>query len=139
MLLLVKRKSEMMKQGKIIIVQSVEAKITVLLNLDTNGEVWMTAWEIAELFDVFLATVGSNIRALFKSEEFYPEEVSCEHHHMNNGKEEIITYYNLNLIIALAFRLKSYRARQFREWIRECITEKFKKSKIIHFDTGYKL
>lgn len=128
-----------MKRGKIIIEQTAEAEITVLFDLDKNGEVWMTAWEIADLFDVFLAAVGSNVRVLFKSEELYPEDVSREYRYTDKGKEGVITYYNLDMIIALAFRIKSYRAQQFRKWIRESITEKFIKSKIIHFETGYRL
>ena len=128
-----------MKRGKIIIEQSAGAEITLLFDLDKNGEVWMTAWEIADLFGVFLAAVGSNVRTLFKSEELYPEEVSREHRYKDKGKEGILTYYNLDMIIALAFRIKSYRAQQFRRWIRVSIAEKFIKSKIIHFDTRYRL
>ncbi|HMM16739.1 MAG TPA: BRO family protein [Petrimonas sp.] len=121
-----------MKKGKLIIDHPEGSDtITVYFDLDKNGEVWMSASEIADAFGVFLAAVTSNIRVLFKNEEFYPREVSKENHFMHNGKEYITTYYNFDMILALAFRIKGFKAEEFRKWIREQIIEKASRSKVI--------
>ena len=122
-----------MKQGKLIIDHPEGSDtITVYFDLDNNGEIWMSASEIANAFGVFLSAVTSNIRILFKNEEFYPREVSKEKKYKRNGKEYITTYYNFDMILALAFRIKGFRAEEFRKWIREQIIDKASRSKVIH-------
>jgi hypothetical protein len=80
------------------------------------GEVWLTQHEIADLFGVFISAVGSNIRSILKS-EILQENTVCRRKDNDNGS--ILTLYNLEMITALAFRLKSRQARYFREWITE--------------------
>lgn len=58
-----------MRRGKMTIEQPEGSKtIIVHFDLDENGEVWMASWEIAEAFGVFLSSITSNIRVLFKNE-----------------------------------------------------------------------
>ena len=80
------------------------------------GNVWLTQHEIADLFGVFISAIGSNIRSILKS-EILQEDAVCRHR--ENGKGSILTLYNLEMITALAFRLKSRQAQYFREWINE--------------------
>lgn len=76
--------------------------------------VWLSQHQIADLFGVFVSAVGSNIRSIFKSEILQEDEVCRQR---DNGNGNFITVYNLEMITALAFRLKSHRARQYRRWI----------------------
>ena len=76
--------------------------------------VWLTEHEIARLFDVLVSAVGSNIRSILKSEVLREAEV-CRHQKTSNGG--IMTLYNMEMITALAFRLKSRQAQQFRRWM----------------------
>lgn len=78
------------------------------------GNVWLTQHQIAGLFGVFVSAVGNNIRSILKNEVLREEEV-CRHQKIENGG--ILTLYNLEMITALAFRLKSRPAQQFRRWI----------------------
>lgn len=78
------------------------------------GSVWLTQHEIADLFGVFISAIGSNIRSILKS-EILQEDVVCRRR--DNGNGSILTLYNLEMITALAFRLKSKQAQYFREWI----------------------
>jgi len=77
------------------------------------GGVWLTQHEIADIFGVFISSINSNIRSILKNEILY-EDVVCRHKETKTG---ISTLYNLEMITALAFRLKSRRAQYFREWI----------------------
>lgn len=85
----------------------------------TANEVWLTQSQIADLFGVFTAAVSTNIRAILKSGVLYEDRVirrtSCR-----NGN--IVERYNLEMITALAFRLKSKNAEVFRRWIIERAT-----------------
>ena len=78
------------------------------------GNVWLTQHQIAELFGVFVSAAGSNIRSILKSNVLREDE-ACRHKKTANGA--IMTLYNLEMITALAFRLNSHQAQQFRRWI----------------------
>lgn len=78
------------------------------------GEVWLTQHKIADLFGVFISAVGSNIRSILKNEILQEDDVCCR---KDNGNGSILTLYNLEIITALVFRLKSRQAQYFREWI----------------------
>ena len=75
------------------------------------GGIWLTQHQIADLFGVFVSTVGSNIRSILKNEILQEDKV-CRHN--SNGNGSILILYNLEMITALAFRLKSQKAGQFR-------------------------
>ena len=84
----------------------------------TNG-VWLTQNQIADLFGVFTAAVNANIRAILKSGVLDEDRV-CHHTRCRNGN--IVEQYSLEMITALAFRLKSENAEVFRRWIVERAT-----------------
>ncbi|GHU87989.1 hypothetical protein FACS1894155_01990 [Bacteroidia bacterium] len=97
-----------MERGKIIINESgVEI-------IPANGNVWLSEWQIAELFGVFIAKVSSNIRAILKSGVLRENEVLCSFHYANGGSVDL---YNLEMITALSFRIKSKNSEIFRSWL----------------------
>lgn len=81
----------------------------VILRRNTEGEVWLTRSEIARLFGVFEAAVRANIRAIYRSEA------------LRMGRTQRIVYgvefYNLEMIAALSFRLRSLESEAFRRWL----------------------
>ena len=79
-----------------------------------NDTVWLSEREIAGLFDVFVSKVSCNIRAILKSDTLKESNV-CRHHHCSNGA--VIELYSLEMIIALSFRIHSYKTEQFRQWL----------------------
>lgn len=85
----------------------------------TANEVWLTQSQMADLFGVFTATVSANIRAILKSGVLYEDRV-VRRTRCRNGN--IVERYSLELIVALAFRLKSENAEVFRRWIVERAT-----------------
>ncbi|CDN30435.1 hypothetical protein BN938_2695 [Mucinivorans hirudinis] len=89
--------------------------ITIHRNSVTvNGNVWMSDFEIAELFGVTLAAVSSNIKSIFKTGVLKEYSVS-RYIRLENGNRADV--YNLEMITALAFRLNSLPASTFREWL----------------------
>ena len=81
----------------------------VILHRNTEGEVWLTRSEIARLFGVFEAAVRANIRAIYRSEALRRGPTQRIIH----GVE----FYNLEMIAALAFRLRCLESEAFRRWL----------------------
>ena len=85
------------------------------VNIPSNG-VWMSEMELVELFGVIAPTLRSAIKAIYKSETLCP---------ISTQRCELVipkiwaTYYNLEVVIALAFRLNTYEA----SWIRQKVLE----------------
>lgn len=84
------------------------------VSIPQSGEIWMAQWEIAQLFDCFIAKINANIRSILKSGVFHEPDV-CRMHHYRNG--DSVEQYNLVMITALAFRIKSRNAEMFRDWL----------------------
>jgi len=83
-----------------------------------DNTVKMTVPQIAELFDVYINTVNNNLRALFKSNILRQSDVMTECKYTNNkGVPCIYEEYNLDAVIALAYRIDSYFTKLFREYI----------------------
>ena len=96
-------------ESKKIIIDETGVKI-----IPANGNVWLSERQIAELFGVFPAKVRCNIKSMLKSEVFRLNEVSYCHHYVNGGSVDL---YNLTMITALAFRIKSRNSEIFRNWL----------------------
>lgn len=90
----------------------------VTIRPTANG-VWLTQSQIADLFGVFTAAVSANIRAILKSGVLHEDRV-VRRTRCRNGN--IVERYSLEMITALAFRLKSENAEVFRRWIIEQAT-----------------
>lgn len=90
----------------------------VTIRPTANG-VWFTQSQIADLFGVFTAAASANIRAILKSDVLHEDRV-VRRTRCRNGN--IVERYNLEMIVTLAFRLKSENAEVFRRWIIERAT-----------------
>lgn len=85
-----------------------------------SGKIRMTAFEIASLFDVYTQTVNTNIKAIMKS-DIVKVNISCPVTVVGNTL--MPDFYELEMITALSFRIKSYKAEVFREWLmRKAVT-----------------
>lgn len=95
-------------------------EIRVSLTLSDDGTVWMTVEEIAHTFGVLAASVQREIRKILASEEFLDNEVRREQPRtLSDGRICITEYYNLNMLVALCFSLKSSPCMIFRKWLRK--------------------
>lgn len=81
--------------------------------------VWLTQAQIADLFGVFTSAVSANIRAILKSGILQEDRVFRRTRSRNGN---LVERYDLEMITALAFRLKSEKAKVFRKWIIERAT-----------------
>lgn len=86
----------------------------------TANSVWLTQNQIADLFGVFTSAVSANIRSILKS-GILDEDKVFRRTRARNGN--FVERYNLEMIMALAFRLESEKAEAFRRWIVERATK----------------
>ena len=98
--------------------------ITISENGNVNipsANVWMSEIELVELFGVIAPTLRAAIKAIYKSETLCP--VSTQRCDLATPKGWA-TYYNLEVVIALAFRLNTYEASRIRQKVLESICQR---------------
>ena len=86
-----------------------------------SGNVWMSEMELVELFGVIAPTLQSAIRAIYKSGTLCP--VNSKRCDLATPKSWA-TFYNLEAVIALAFRLSTYEASRIRQKVLECLCQR---------------
>lgn len=112
--------------GEIVIYQSDNGltKIEVKIKDET---VWLTQQQLMELFQTSKANISEHIKNIFNEGEL--DEVATVRKFrtvQKEGNREVsrdITYYNLDLIISLGYRIKSSVATHFRKWATERLKE----------------
>lgn len=86
-----------------------------------SGNVWMSEMELVELFGVIVPTLRVAIKAIYKSGTLCPVSTQrCEF----ATPASWATFYNLEVIVALAFRLNTYEADLFRQKVLEGICQR---------------
>jgi len=97
----------------------------VELNISVeNGNAWLKTEDIALLFTVNRPAVVKHIGNIYKTEELQ-EYLSCSilEQLAKDGKRRKIKYYNLDMIIAVGYRVNSKKATQFRIWATKVLKE----------------
>ena len=100
------------------------AIITISENGRVNipcGNVWMSEMELVELFRVIARTLRVAIRAIYKSEMLCP--VSTQRCDLATPTSWA-TFYNLEVVITLAFRLNTYEASRIRQKVLEGFSQR---------------
>ena len=90
------------------------------VNIPSN-DVWMSEMELVELFGVIAPTLRTAIRAIYKSGTLCP--VNSKRCDLATPKSWA-TFYNLEMVIALAFRLNTYEASRIREKVLESLCQR---------------
>lgn len=86
-----------------------------------SGNVWMSEMELVELFEVIAPTLRAAIKAIYKSGTLCP--VSTQRCDLATPKGWA-TYYNLEVVITLAFRLNTYEASRIRQKVLENLCQR---------------
>ncbi len=115
-----------MDTGQIILYQTQggEAKIEVRL---ANETVWLTADQMAVLFQRNKSTISRHIKNIYESGELEQNRtVAFFATVQNEGQRKVernIAYYNLDMIISVGYRVNSHRGVQFRQWATQVLKE----------------
>lgn len=85
------------------------------------NSVLMLDFEIAELFGVMIPTVRSHVRAILKTGIATGEYTNGA---TLVGNNLLPDYFGLDMVMALAFRIHSWQAEIFRQWILKKVIDK---------------
>ena len=82
-----------------------------------NESVWCTQKAMAQLFDVGVPAISKHLKNIFEIGELLEDSViSKMETTASDGKNYTTTFYNLDAIISVGYRVNSTRATQFRQW-----------------------
>lgn len=100
-----------------------EGKLRVELVFD-GDTVWTTQKRIAEIFQVDVRTVSYHINEILESGELNKYSVVQKTWiTATDGKKYETNIYNLDMIIAVGYRVNSYKATRFRQWATNTLSE----------------
>jgi hypothetical protein len=78
---------------------------------------WMTQKLLSQLFQVDRSVISKHIKNIFASEELIEDSVCAKiAHTASDGKIYTSSYFNLDVIIAVGYRVNSKEATRFRKW-----------------------
>ena len=98
------------------------------VNVSTNEEtIWMTLDEIATLFDRDKSDIFKHIKNIYLTKELDEKSTVAKNATVQiEGNRKItrkIVYYNLDVIIAVGYRVNSKRGTLFRQWSNKVLKE----------------
>lgn len=86
-----------------------------------SGNFWMSEMELVELFGVIAPALRAAIKAIYKSGTLCPATTQrCD----LATPKSWATFYNLEVVIALAFRLNTYEASKIREKVLDSLCQR---------------
>ena len=111
------------RYGEILIYQAEDGLTNIDVKLQ-DETVWLTQQQLVELYQSSKSNVSEHIKHIFEEGEL--EEAAVVRKFRTtaaDGKNYSVTYYNLDMIISLGYRIKSTIATKFRRWATERIKE----------------
>ena len=110
-------------QTNIIIYNTADGKAQVSLYAN-DGSAWMNQSQLATLFDTTKQNISLHIINILKEGELTKESVVKDYlTTATDGKEYSVTFYSLDMILAIGFRVRSKRGTQFRIWANKHLKE----------------
>ncbi len=104
--------------------EGIDAPLIVRLEGET---VWLSQKQMTELYGTTVANINQHIAAIYEDEELLPEATIKKYLIVQTeGSRQVkrlIDHYNLEMILAVGFRVRSHRGSQFRRWATDRISE----------------
>ena len=126
-----------MDKGQIILYQTPDGESKIEVRLE-NDNVWLSADQMAELFQRNKSTISRHIKNVLEDGEL--EEAATVAFFatvQNEGERKVerkIAFYNLDMIISVGYRVHSYRGVQFRIWATKVLKEYIVKGFVLNDD-----
>jgi len=115
--------NEDQSKKNIIIYNTIDGKASVSLYAK-DGKIWMNQSQLAELFDTSVPNISMHISNILKEGELDTNSVIKDYlTTAADGKEYNVTFYSLDMILAIGFRVRSKRGTQFRIWANRNLKE----------------
>lgn len=110
-------------QGNIVIYQTEDGHTRIEVKMEEET-VWLTQAQLVELYQTSKSNISEHIKHIFEEGELDENSVVRKFRTTaTDGKIYNTTYYNLDMIISLGYRIKSAIATNFRRWATERLKE----------------
>ena len=121
----------MEEEKKYELVKYVDGKFELEINFSPNEEtIWMSANQMALLFDKDEKTIRKHINNIFSEGEL------IDHNNTQKmrvvGVKQMIKMYSLNVVISVGYRVKSHKGVKFRIWANQILKEYLIKNIVIN-------
>ena len=121
----------MIENNNEIVMYTTDDGITKVEATFDGDTVWLSLDQMAELFQRDKSTVSRHIKNIFTEGELQQSATVANFATVQNeGDRQVerqITYYNLDVIISVGYRVKSIRGTQFRIWASSILKEYMRK------------
>lgn len=98
-----------------------------------SEDFWLTQKTMAELFSVKVNTINYHLKEIFNSGELEEDSVIRKIRiTANDGKKYNTSFYSLDAIIAVGYRVNSFEATQFRRWATNTLKDYIKKGFVVN-------
>ena len=109
-----------------------EGKVQVVIKDET---IWATQKAMAQLFDVGIPAISKHLKNIFEEGELTDSSVVSKMEiTASDGKDYLTSFYSLDAIIAVGYRVSSARATKFRQWATSVLKEFIKKGFVLDED-----
>ncbi|MCT7507081.1 virulence RhuM family protein [Aliarcobacter cryaerophilus] len=124
--------------SEILIYQNENGNIKVDVMFE-DGSIWLSQAQICEVFGKAKSTISEHIKAIFEDEELDEKVVvrnyrTTTKHGAIEGKTQTndVAFYNLDMIIAIGFRVRSSTGTKFRIWANDKLKEYITKGYVLN-------
>ena len=105
-----------------------EGEVRALIQRDT---IWLTQRAMAQLFGCSTDNIGQHLKNIYRegelSAESTTEDFSVVQQEGTRQVQRQITFYNLDAIISIGYRVNSQKATRFRQWVTKVLNEYIRK------------
>ena len=111
------------EHGEILIYQTDDGQTNIEVKIE-DDTVWLTQQQLTELYQCSKSNISEHIKHIFEEGELDKDSVVWKFRTTaDDGKTYNVTYYNLDMIISLGYRIKSVIATRFRQWATKRLKE----------------
>ena len=104
------------EQNKVIIYTASDGQTKIDVKLE-DETLWLTQAQMCELYQTSKSNISEHIKHIFEEGELQEDSVVRKFRTTAaDGKSYLTTFYNLDMIIALGYRVRSIIATRFRQW-----------------------
>lgn len=114
--------------SEFILYNTEDGKSEIKIILDNESKtIWLSQKQMAELFDLKVHTINEHIKNIFEEDELKENQTIRNFRIVQReGEKDVereVSHYNLKLILAVGYRVRSARGTQFRKWATATLEE----------------
>jgi len=113
-------------ESRFLLYQSEDGQTRIQVRL-LEGTVWLTQRLVAELYQKDVRTINEHIQNIYTDGELTPEatirKFRIVQYEGQRQVERLVDFYNLDMILAVGYRVSSHRGTQFRQWATRTLRE----------------